>query len=111
MLEQISGAHIYGVLISCIFLGFIVTLIISVYRNKSIKISSILVRDDGRVSKIAIAFLFILPIIIYQAIYLDHINPELESILITIMGAEIGVKFTDKLPDILGRKREEGPKP
>lgn len=96
----------YGIMISVVFIIFIISLCISVFRHRrDIKLYSILLREDGRISKVAVAFLFILPVILYQAIYLNQITPGLDYILLTIFGTELGVKFTDKLPDMLNKKR------
>lgn len=74
--------------------------------RRGIKLYSILLREDGRISKVAVAFLFILPVILYQAIYLNEITPGLDYILLTIFGTELGVKFTDRLPDMLNRRKK-----
>lgn len=101
---MIIGGQFYGIMISVIFLVFIVALGISVYKN-DVKLYSILVREDGRISKVAVAFLLILPVILYQAIYLNSITPGLDMILLTIFGTELGVKFTDRLPDIISSRK------
>lgn len=101
---MIIGGQFYGIMISIIFLAFIIALAISVYKNK-VKLYSILVREDGRISKVAVAFLLILPVILYQAIYLNSITPGLDYILLTIFGTELGVKFADKLPDIISCRK------
>lgn len=101
----ITGSY-YGVLISGIFLIFVITLFLSIIKNRhNIKLYSILLREDGRVSKVSVAFLFVLPVILYQAIYLKEITPGLDYILLTIFGTELGVKVTDKIPDIFNRKQ------
>ena len=95
----IYGAHVYGIMISLIFMLLIFAIGMSVYKNRAqVKFYSILLREDGHISKVSIAFLFILPIIIYQAIYLNQITPGLDYILLTIFASEIGVKLTEKLP-------------
>lgn len=101
---MVIGGQFYGIMISVIFLVFIVALGISVYKN-DVKLYSILVREDGRISKVAVAFLLILPVILYQAIYLNSITPGLDMILLTIFGTELGVKFTDRLPDIISSRK------
>ena len=98
------GGQFYGIMISVIFLVFMIALAISVYKN-NVKLYSILVREDGRISKVAVAFLLILPVILYQAIYLNSITPGLDMILLTIFGTELGVKFTDRLPDIINSRK------
>ena len=99
MLTQIAFANIYGGILSIIFFFFFLSLCFSVFRGKQkIKLYSILLREDGRISKVSIAFLFILPIIIYQSIYLNKITDGLNEILMTIFATEIGVKITDKFP-------------
>lgn len=101
-----AGAY-YGIMISIIFIIFIGALFVSMHRHRrDIKLYSILLREDGRISKVAVAFLFILPVILYQAIYLNEITPGLEYILLTIFGTELGVKFTDRLPDMLNRRKK-----
>ena len=37
--------------------------------------------------------------------YLKEITPGLDYILLTIFGTELGVKVTDKIPDIFNRKQ------
>lgn len=101
---MVMGGQFYGIMISVIFLVFIIALGISVYKN-DVKLYSILVREDGRISKVAVAFLLILPVILYQAIYLNSITPGLDMILLTIFGTELGVKFTDRLPDIISSRK------
>lgn len=101
---MVIGGQFYGIMISVIFLVFIIALGISVYKN-DVKLYSILVREDGRISKVAVAFLLILPVILYQAIYLNSITPGLDMILLTIFGTELGVKFTDRLPDIISSRK------
>lgn len=101
---MIMGGQFYGIMISVIFLVFMIALAISVYKN-NVKLYSILVREDGRISKVAVAFLLILPVILYQAIYLNSITPGLDMILLTIFGTELGVKFTDRLPDIINSRK------
>ena len=101
----ITGSY-YGVLISGVFLIFVITLFLSIIKNRhNIKLYSILLREDGRISKVSVAFLFVLPVILYQAIYLKEITPGLDYILLTIFGTELGVKVTDKIPDIFNRKQ------
>lgn len=101
---MIMGGQFYGIMISVIFLVFMIALAVSVYKN-NVKLYSILVREDGRISKVAVAFLLILPVILYQAIYLNSITPGLDMILLTIFGTELGVKFTDRLPDIISSRK------
>lgn len=106
---MIAGGQFYGIMISVIFLIFMIALAISVYKN-NVKLYSILVREDGRISKVAVAFLLILPVILYQAIYLNSITPGLDYILLTIFGTELGVKFADRLPDIISKRNPGTPK-
>lgn len=102
---MLEGAQIYGIMISVIFLVFIISLCVSVFRGKrTIKLYSILLREDGRISKVSVAFLFILPVILYQAIYLNAITPGLDDMLFTIFATELGVKVTEKLPELLQRR-------
>lgn len=102
---MLDAGTYYGILISVIFIGFMISLCISAARNRrGVKLYTLLLREDGRVSKVSLAFLFILPIIIYQAIYLNQITPGLDYILLTIFGTELGVKITDKIPNIINKR-------
>lgn len=104
---MIEAGTYYGIMISLLFMLFIISLCVSMFRNKrNVKLYSILLRDDGKISKVAVAFLFILPVILYQAIYLKEITAGLDYILLTIFGTELGVKITDKLPNVLNKRND-----
>lgn len=113
-LAMMDAGMVYGILISIVFIGFIISLCISLYKNRrGLKLYTVLLRDDGRISKVSLAFLFIMPIIIYQAIYLHEITAGLDYILLTIFGTELGVKITDRLPGGMfggGRFPRKGPR-
>lgn len=93
--------NLYGFIIAILFVIFIISLCISVVlHRKDVKLYSILLREDGRISKVAIAFLFVLPVILYEVIFFHQLTPGLDYILLTIFGTELGVKVTDKIPDM-----------
>ena len=106
MITTTAAGTYYSISLSILFLLFIISIACSLYRNRrSVKLYSILLQEDGRISKISVAFLLIMPIIVYQAIYLNAFTPGIETILLTIFGTELGFKFTDKLPEILSSKK------
>ena len=75
----------------------IVSFIYSIYNNRDkIKFYSILTREDGKISKLSVAFLFTLPIILYQAITTSTVTQGLLEMMYAIFAADLGVKGIQK---------------
>lgn len=76
-----------------IFLGVFLT---SLYNNRdNINFYSLVVRENGRISKVGTAFVFILTLLIYQVISEIEISFYLVELLGIIFAAELGTKYVD----------------
>lgn len=77
-------------------IGFLLTLFISIVIHKNeIKFYQILCREDGRVSKVSVAFIVILFLLVYQAVIFNSITNGLVELLMVVFAAELGVKGID----------------
>lgn len=87
-----------------ILLAFVIILGISVWKNRT-KISPYsLIMRNGKLSKVGITFIIVLPLIVWELIHEGKICEELIYILMIIFGTEIGFKYMDRTPTI-GSKR------
>ena len=76
-----------------IFLGVFLT---SLYNNReNINFYSLVVRENGRISKVGTAFVFILTLLIYQVISETEVSFYLVELLGIIFAAELGTKYVD----------------
>ena len=76
-----------------IFLGVFLT---SLFRNREkVNFYSLVVRENGRISKVGTAFIFILLLLIYQVISGNEVSTYLVELLFVIFTAELGTKFID----------------
>lgn len=76
-----------------IFLGVFIT---SLYNNReNINFYSLVVRENGRISKVGTAFVFILTLLIYQVISETEVSFYLVELLGIIFAAELGTKYVD----------------
>lgn len=77
----------------CVFLGVFAY---SLYHNRNfIHFYSIAVREDGRLSKVGIAFIFIMTLLVYQVISEAEVSFYLVELLGIIFAAELGTKYVD----------------
>ena len=88
--------ELFLICILLLLLSFLCVFLISLYRNRnSINFYSLVVRENGRISKVGIAFVFILTLLIYQVIS----NTEVSFYLVELLGikfaAELGTKYVD----------------
>lgn len=85
-------------LLLVVFLGVFLT---SLYRNRDkVDFYSLVVRENGRISKVGTAFVFILLLLIYQVISGSEVSTYLVELLFVIFGAELGNKFVSRKFDI-----------
>lgn len=85
-------------LLLLVFLGVFLT---SLYRNRDkVDFYSLVVRENGRISKVGTAFVFILLLLIYQVISGSEVSTYLVELLFVIFGAELGNKFVSRKFDI-----------
>jgi hypothetical protein len=77
----------------CVFLGVFVY---SLYHNRNfIHFYSLAVRENGRISKVGLAFIFILSLLVYQIISEAEVSFYLVELLGIIFAAELGTKYVD----------------
>lgn len=77
----------------CVFLGVFVY---SLYHNRNfIHFYSLAVRENGRISKVGVAFIFILTLLVYQIISETEVSFYLVELLGIIFAAELGTKYVD----------------
>ncbi len=85
-------------LLLLVFLGVFLT---SLYRNRDkVDFYSLVVRENGRISKVGTAFVFILLLLIYQVISGSEVSTYLVELLFVIFGAELGNKFVSRKFDV-----------
>lgn len=89
---------VYQILIVLLSFAFIATVFFSIYRHKhEIKFYQMITREDengnSRISKVGIAFIFLLILIVYQTISSQQVGGGLVELLGLIFGAELGVKY------------------
>lgn len=85
----------YTGFITIIGVLFLVTLIYSVYKNRSkLKFASLIMRE-GKISKIGVSFIFFLYAIMYQAVVKGQITPGLTEVFILTLLLELGNKGID----------------
>lgn len=84
------------VFILILLLALLTTFFISLYNNrKKVKFYSLIARENGRISKVGIAFIFLLLLLIYQVISGIEVSTYLVELLGVIFAAEIGTKYVD----------------
>ena len=77
----------------CVFLS---VFIYSLYHNRQfIHFYSLAVRENGRISKVGTAFIFIMTLLVYQVISEAEVSFYLVELLGIIFAAEIGTKYVD----------------
>lgn len=75
---------------------FIAIFFASMIKNrKKVKFYSLVIGDDGSISKVGISFIFILMLIIYQVVAQTEISGYLVELLGVIFAAELGTKYVD----------------
>lgn len=90
---------LYQILIVLLSFGFISVVLYSTYKNRgSITFSHLLTREDGRISKVGISFIFVQILIIYQVLSGAKVDSYLVELLAVIFGAELGTKYIAKIP-------------
>lgn len=88
--------ELYIAFILLVMLSFFGTFLTSVYRNRDkINFYSLLIRENGRISKVGVSFIFILVLIVYQVITETEISTYLVELLGVIFAAELGKQFVD----------------
>lgn len=77
----------------CAFLG---VFLCSLYRNRAdINFYTLIVRENGRISKVGTSFIFILTLIVYQVVSETEVSMYLVELLGLIFAAELGTKYVD----------------
>lgn len=93
------GMNFQELFLICILLlliTFLCVFLTSLYRNRnSINFYSLVVRENGRISKVGTAFIFILTLLIYQVISNTEVSFYLVELLGIIFAAELGTKYVD----------------
>ena len=75
---------------------FLVVFLTSLYKNRdNINFYSLVVRENGRISKVGTAFVFILTLLVYQVISETEVSFYLVELLGIIFTAELGNKYID----------------
>ena len=88
--------ELFLICILVLLLTFLCVFLTSLYRNRSnINFYSLVVRDNGRISKVGTAFVFILTLLIYQVISGTEVSFYLVELLGIIFAAELGTKYVD----------------
>ena len=88
--------ELFLICILLLLLSFLCVFLISLYRNRnSINFYSLVVRENGRISKVGTAFVFILTLLIYQVISNTEVSFYLVELLGIIFAAELGTKYVD----------------
>ena len=88
--------EIFIVFILILLLLFLIIFFVSLYRNRSkINFYSLVVRENGRMSKVGIAFVFLLLLLNYQVISNTEVSTYLVELLGIIFAAELGTKYVD----------------
>lgn len=91
----------YHLLIIISLLGFLFTLGLSIILNRNeVKFYRMVTREDGQISKVSIAFVFVLILIVYQIVLEKQVNSYLTELLAIIFAAEVGTKYVDKIKPI-----------
>ena len=92
----IAFPDMFLIFILVLLAAFIGIFLFSLYRNrKRVNFYSLVVRENGRISKIGVAFIFILMLLIYQVISDTEISTYLVELLGVIFAAELGTKYVD----------------
>ena len=88
--------ELYIAFILVVMLSFFGTFLTSVYRNRDkINFYSLLIRENGRISKVGVSFIFILVLLVYQVVTDTEISTYLVELLGVIFAAELGKQFVD----------------
>lgn len=88
--------ELFLICILVLLLTFLCVFLTSLYRNRNnINFYSLVVRDNGRISKVGTAFVFILTLLIYQVISGTEVSFYLVELLGIIFAAELGTKYVD----------------
>lgn len=86
--------ELFLICILVLLLTFLCVFITSLYRNRNnINFYSLVVRDNGRISKVGTAFVFILTLLVYQVISGTEVSFYLVELLGIIFAAELGTKY------------------
>lgn len=95
---------VYQILIVILSFGFICVVFFSIYKNRQkVSFYQMITREDGRISKVGISFIFVQMLIIYQVVTGTHLDSYLVELLAVIFGAELGTKYVGKIG---GQKRD-----
>ena len=88
--------ELFLICILVLLLTFLCVFLTSLYRNRhNINFYSLVVRENGRISKVGTAFVFILTLLIYQVISGTEVSFYLVELLGIIFAAELGTKYVD----------------
>ena len=89
---------LYQILIVLLSFAFIGVVFFSTYKNKDkISFYQMITREDGRISKVGISFIFVQMLIIYQVVTGTHVDSYLVELLAVIFAAEVGTKYVGKI--------------
>ncbi len=85
----------FGVFIFLIIFFSVIGIFYSVYKNsgKKFNLYGLILRDNGRISKVGIAFVLLMICLVYQVLFKEEISFHLVELLGIIFGAEVGVKY------------------
>lgn len=88
--------ELFLICILLLLISFLCVFLVSLYRNRNvINFYSLVVRENGRISKVGTTFVFLLTLMIYQVISNTEISFYLVELLGIIFAAELGTKFVD----------------
>ena len=88
--------ELFLICILVLLLTFLCVFLTSLYKNRNnINFYSLVVRDNGRISKVGTAFVFILTLLVYQVISGTEVSFYLVELLGIIFAAELGTKYVD----------------
>lgn len=89
---------VYQILIVILSFAFLGVVFFSIYKNKGkVSFYQMICREDGRISKVGISFIFVQMLIIFQVVTGAHVDSYLTELLAVIFAAEVGTKYVGKL--------------
>jgi len=89
---------VYQILIVLLSFAFLGVVFFSIYKNRGkVSFYQMICREDGRISKVGISFIFVQMLIIFQVVTGAHVDSYLTELLAVIFAAEVGTKYVGKL--------------
>ena len=95
-LQYLTLNNIFLAVILCLAGSFLFYFFRSLSKNRSkVRMYSLIVKDNGQISKVGIAFIFLLVLIVYQVVTGTEVSGYLVELLGVIFAAEIGGTYVD----------------